>query len=94
MTVLLGRHLRYDWGQASLPNNDHLIFSKGHASPLLNAMDRAVGVIQEDELINNYRRFGIRLEGHTTPILPKVEHGRQTSGAAPRSLPLLPPNSP
>ena len=26
------------------PNNDHLIFSKGHASPLLYAMFKAVGV--------------------------------------------------
>jgi transketolase len=35
MAVLLQRHLRYDWSQPALPNNDHLIFSKGHASPLL-----------------------------------------------------------
>ncbi len=27
------------------PNNDHLIFSKGHASPLLYAMYKAAGVI-------------------------------------------------
>jgi transketolase len=73
MAVLLERHLRYDWGQPALPNNDHLIFSKGHASPLLYSMYRAVGVVGEDELINTYRKFGSRLQGHPTPVLPWVD---------------------
>jgi transketolase len=42
--VLPVGHLRYDWARPDLPTNDHLIFSKGHASPLLYAMFRAVGV--------------------------------------------------
>ncbi|CAH0234260.1 Transketolase [Arthrobacter sp. Bi83] len=73
MAVLLERHLRYDWDQPSLPANDHLIFSKGHASPLLYSMYRAVGVVDEDELINTYRQFGSRLQGHPTPVLPWVD---------------------
>lgn len=73
MAVLLGRHLRYDWEQPSLSNNDHLIFSKGHASPLLYSMYRAVGVVDEDELLNDYRQFGSRLQGHPTPVLPWVD---------------------
>jgi transketolase len=73
MAVLLQRHLRYDWSQPALPNNDHLIFSKGHASPLLYSMYRAVGVIGEKELINTYRQFGARLQGHPTPVLPWVD---------------------
>ncbi|MHC6220872.1 transketolase [Arthrobacter sp. MMS24-S77] len=73
MAVLLTRHLRYDWDRPSLPNNDHLIFSKGHASPLLYSMYRAVGVVEEDELINTYRRFGARPQGHPTPVLPWVD---------------------
>ncbi|WP_035741908.1 transketolase [Arthrobacter sp. MA-N2] len=73
MAVLLMRHLRYDWERPSLPNNDHLIFSKGHASPLLYSMYRAVGVVDEDELLNTYRRFGARLQGHPTPLLPWVD---------------------
>ncbi|AIX99935.1 transketolase [Arthrobacter sp. PAMC 25486] len=73
MSVLLSRHLRYDWDQPSLATNDHLIFSKGHASPLLYSMYRAVGVIGEDELVNTYRQFGSRLQGHPTPILPWVD---------------------
>ncbi|MBB6402898.1 transketolase [Arthrobacter sp. AZCC_0090] len=73
MAVLLTRHLRYDWNRPSLPNNDHLIFSKGHASPLLYSMYRAVGVVDEDELLNTYRQFGARLQGHPTPVLPWVD---------------------
>ena len=33
MAVLMLGHLHYDWHQPDLPANDHLIFSKGHASP-------------------------------------------------------------
>jgi transketolase len=73
LAVLVTRHLRYDWDQPHLPVNDHLIFSKGHASPLLYSVFKAVGVVSEDELLNGYRRFGQRLEGHPTPILPWVD---------------------
>ncbi|MEO9222508.1 MAG: transketolase [Mycobacteriaceae bacterium] len=73
MAVLLVGHLRYDWDHPDLANNDHLIFSKGHASPLLYSMFRAVGAIDEDELVNTYRRLGARLEGHPTPVLPWVD---------------------
>jgi len=73
LAVLVARHLHYDWDDPSLPVNDHLIFSKGHASPLLYSIYRAVGVVSEDELLNGYRRFGQRLEGHPTPILPWVD---------------------
>jgi transketolase len=73
MAVLLARHLRYDWQRPRNPTNDHLIFSKGHASPLLYSMFKAAGVISDDELMTGYRRFGSRLEGHPTPILPWVD---------------------
>jgi transketolase len=73
MAVLLTRHFRYDWQRPDDPANDHLIFSKGHASPLLYSMFKAVGVISDDELMTGYRRFGSRLEGHPTPVLPWVD---------------------
>jgi transketolase len=69
--VLLAGHLRYDFGHPD-PANDHLIFSKGHASPLVYAMFKAAGAINDDELMT-FRRFGSRLEGHPTPILPWVD---------------------
>jgi transketolase len=72
MAVLLARHFRYDWQRPDNPTNDHLIFSKGHASPLLYSMFKAVGVISDDELMTEYRRADSRLEGHPTPLLPWV----------------------
>jgi transketolase len=73
LAVLITRHLHYDWDEPRLPVNDHLIFSKGHASPLLYSVFKAVGVVSEQELLTGYRRFGQRLEGHPTPILPWVD---------------------
>lgn len=73
LAVLVSRHLRYDWENPDDARNDHLVFSKGHASPLVYSVFRAVGVVSEDELLNGYRRFGERLEGHPTPVLPWVD---------------------
>jgi transketolase len=73
MAVLMARHFRYDWQRPDDPANDHLIFSKGHASPLLYSMFKAAGVVSDEELMTGYRRFGSRLEGHPTPVLPWVD---------------------
>src|SRR5258705_8488100 len=72
MAVLLARYLRYDFTNSDAPGNDHLIFSKGHASPLVYAMLKAAGAITDEELLT-YRRLGSRLEGHPTPRLPWVD---------------------
>ncbi|MGW2813656.1 transketolase [Streptomyces sp. NPDC001415] len=70
--VLLARHLRYDFDRPDHPGNDRLILSKGHASPLLYAMYRAAGVVDDEELLT-FRRRDSRLEGHPTPRLPWVD---------------------
>jgi transketolase len=72
MAVLLAKYFRYDFAAPKNPHNDHLIFSKGHASPLLYAMYRAAGAISDEELLT-YRKRGSRLEGHPTPALPWVD---------------------
>ena len=72
MAVLLSGHLRYEFQRPDQLSNDHLIFSKGHASPLVYAMFRAAGAIDDAELLT-FRKFGSRLEGHPTPILPWVD---------------------
>ena len=72
MGVLLAGHLRYDYGRPDDLANDHLIFSKGHASPLVYSMFKAAGAITDDELMT-FRRLGSRLEGHPTPVLPWVD---------------------
>ena len=73
LAVLVARHLRYDWETPEAGGNDHLIFSKGHASPLLYSVYKAVGVVSDEELMTGYRRFGSRLQGHPTPVLPWVD---------------------
>jgi transketolase len=73
LAALISRHLRYDWDSPDAAANDHLIFSKGHASPLLYSVFKAVGVVSDEELMTGYRRFGQRLQGHPTPILPWVD---------------------
>uniref|UniRef100_A0AAU2UWI3 Transketolase n=1 Tax=Streptomyces sp. NBC_00003 TaxID=2903608 RepID=A0AAU2UWI3_9ACTN len=70
--VLLARHLHYDFDRPDHPGNDRLILSKGHASPLLYAMYRAAGVVDDEELLT-FRRRDSRLEGHPTPRLPWVD---------------------
>src|SRR6202167_5584658 len=73
MAVLLTKYLHFDWQQPHAPNNDRLIFSKGHACPLLYAMYKAAGAITDQELLT-LRKFGSRLEGHPVPeVLPWVD---------------------
>src|SRR5437762_594751 len=72
LAVLLDAHLRYDFGKADDPHNDHLILSKGHASPLLYSMYKAAGAVTEEELLT-FRKFGSRLQGHPTPEIPWVD---------------------
>jgi transketolase len=70
--VLLAKYLRYDFDQPKSPTNDHLVFSKGHASPLLYSLYKAAGAITDEELLT-FRKFGSRLEGHPVPVLPFVD---------------------
>lgn len=72
MSVLMISYLKYDFNNPTNPNNDHLIFSKGHASPLLYSMYKAAGAVSDEELLT-LRKFGSRLQGHPTPILPWVD---------------------
>src|SRR5262245_19178866 len=72
MAVLLAKYLRYDFHRPDDPRNDHLVFSKGHASPLVYSLFKAAGAIDDEELLT-FRKFGSRLEGHPTPVLPWVD---------------------
>jgi transketolase len=70
--VLLASHFRYDFDDPRGKGNDRLVFSKGHASPLVYGLFRAAGVLSEEEF-GTYRQFGSRLEGHPVPVLPWVD---------------------
>lgn len=72
MAVLLASHLRYDLEQPRALGNDQLIFSKGHAAPLLYALLKAAGAISDAQLMT-LRKRGSVIEGHPTPRLPYVE---------------------
>jgi transketolase len=72
IAVLLSKYLRYDFDDPENPNNDHLIFSKGHASPLLYSAYKAAGAISDEELMT-FRTFDSRLQGHPTPQIPWVD---------------------
>jgi len=72
MAVLLDGYLRLDFSRPGDPHRDHLIFSKGHASPLYYSMLKAAGAIDDDELLT-FRKLGSRLEGHPTPRIPPTD---------------------
>ena len=73
MTALMfGGFFRFDVKHPKYHNNDRLIFSKGHASPLFYALWAVAGGFPKKEL-NTFRKFGSRLEGHPTMDFPFTE---------------------
>ena len=73
MAVLLdGGYLRLDTERLDDPANDHLIFSKGHASPLYYSVLKAAGIVDDEEFAT-FRKLGSRLEGHPTPRIPPTD---------------------
>jgi transketolase len=72
MAVLFAKHYRYDFDNPEDPRNDHLVFSKGHASPLFYALYKAAGALTDEELLT-FRKFGSKLEGHPVPVFPWVD---------------------
>ncbi len=76
-TLYFGGHLKYDVADPSNPNNDVVIYSKGHAAPLLYALHAAAGTIPVKEL-QTLRQPGSRLSGH-----PSVdfEHNKVATGS-------------
>ncbi|MBK9772695.1 MAG: transketolase [Candidatus Obscuribacter sp.] len=85
MAVLMTKYLHYDFEKPEYANNDRLIFSKGHACPLLYSMYKAAGAVTDKELMT-LRKFGSRLEGHPVPkIIPWVD---VATGSLGQGLPL------
>ena len=70
--LLFGGAFRFDPDQPKHPNNDRLIFSKGHASPLFYSLWLAAGKVTEQEMMT-LRKFGSPLEGHPTPAFLYTE---------------------
>ena len=73
MTVLFfSGFYKFDLKNPTNPNNDRLIFSKGHASPLFFSLYAANGAVSKEEMLT-LRKFGSRLEGHPTMDFPYTE---------------------
>jgi transketolase len=70
--LLFGGTFKYDLDNPRHPNNDRLIFSKGHASPLFYSIWAAAGKVTEKELLS-FRKFNSPLEGHPTPAFKYTE---------------------
>ncbi|MBI2547888.1 transketolase [Candidatus Woesearchaeota archaeon] len=64
--------LKADLDHPQHPNNDRVIFSKGHAAPLLYALYAVAGKVSKDQLLS-LRKFGSPLEGHPTKCFPYTE---------------------
>jgi transketolase len=73
MAVLFfGGFFKYKIDDPAFFNNDRVIFSKGHAAPLLYSLWAAAGAINQEELLT-LRKFNSRLEGHPTYRFPYSE---------------------
>ncbi|ODA44501.1 Transketolase [Thermodesulfovibrio sp. N1] len=71
-SLLFGGFFHFDADDPQNPNNDRLIFSKGHAAPLLYSLWTVAGKLTEDELLT-LRKFGSPLEGHPVRTFPYSE---------------------
>jgi transketolase len=52
VTLMFGGFFKYDLKNPDFPNNDRLIFSKGHASSLFYGLWAAAGQLSENDLLS------------------------------------------
>lgn len=71
-TLMFGGFFHADIDDPQNPLNDRLIFSKGHAAPLLYALYTMAHKVAEADLLK-LRQFGSPLEGHPTMQFPYTE---------------------
>lgn len=67
LAVMVASHLRYDVEDPKSPANDRFVMSKGHAAPALYATLKAIGAIDDEQLLT-LRRFGSPIQGHPAPV--------------------------
>lgn len=86
MAVLMSEYLHYDFTDPHNPRNDRLIFSKGHAAPLLYSMYKAAGAITDEQLLT-LRKFGSPIEGHPVPEPNGLPYVDLATGSLGQGLP-------
>jgi transketolase len=83
-TLFFGGFFKFDADKPEYNNNDRLIFSKGHASPLLYSLWAAAGRVDENQLLT-LRDFNSDLEGHPTP---RFKYAEASTGSLGQGLPI------
>ena len=68
-SLMFGGQFTFDLENPNLLHNDKLLFSKGHAAPLLYALWAAAGALEPEELLT-LRQLNSRLQGHPTMSFP------------------------
>lgn len=74
LAVLYADHLRMDVADPRSLANDRFVLSKGHASPGMYAVLKAIGALDDAELLS-FRKLGSPLQGHPVPLpdLPFID---------------------
>jgi transketolase len=86
VAVLWADHLRYDVADPKSLANDRFVLSKGHASPLIFSVLKAVGAIGDEQLLS-FRRLGSPVQGHPVP-LPEMPWIDVATGSLGQGLPI------
>jgi transketolase len=84
--VLYSDHLRTDVADPKALANDRFVLSKGHASPLMFSVLKAIGAITDEQLMS-FRRFGSPAQGHPVP-LPEMPWVDVATGSLGQGLPI------
>ena len=74
LAVLYADHLRTDIEIPTFLASDRFVMSKGHAAPALYAVLKAIGAIDDDQLLS-LRKMGSPIQGHPAPLpeLPWID---------------------
>src|SRR5262245_3814880 len=84
--VLFSDHLRFDVDDPANLGNDRFVLSKGHASPLFFSILKAIGAIDDAQLLT-FRRFGSPIQGHPAPV-PDMPWVDVATGSLGQGLPI------
>jgi transketolase len=86
LAVLWSDHLRTDLSDPGSVANDRFVLSKGHASPLMFSVLKAVGAISDQQLMS-FRTMGSPVQGHPVP-LPDMPWIDVATGSLGQGLPI------
>jgi transketolase len=86
LAVLWSDHLRTDVADPKNIANDRFVLSKGHASPLMFSVLKAVGAVSDEQLLT-FRAMGSPVQGHPVP-LPDMPWIDVATGSLGQGLPI------